>query len=56
MSGKSPGGRGTGKDYHSAHFLFENRSLVEFQIENEQYTANDAHFGFENIGRFSNRK
>ena len=31
-----------------AHFLFENRSLVDFQIGHEQYFAHGVYFLFEN--------
>ena len=30
------------------NFLFENRSLVDFQIGNERYIAHDAHFLYDN--------
>ena len=42
--GKSPGGIGTGTDHHSAHFLYQNRLLVEFQMGNVQHEPYDVHF------------
>ena len=33
---------------HGAHFLFENRALVDFQEKNEQFIDRGAHFLFEN--------
>ena len=46
--GKSTSGGGTGTDHDSAHFQFEDLSLVECQKGNVHHKPYDVHFRFEN--------